>query len=74
MNEICLFQFSKFTYAIISIKERIADTSSIWSTGSLTTAVLGCIALNYFSKETKHLEFQEKIIMVGQKIKFFKFT
>ena len=31
-----------------------------WKTDSLTTAVLGCIALNYLNKETKPLGFQEK--------------
>ena len=54
-----------FTYAILAVKERITVTSSIWSTDSLTTAVLGSFTLNCFKNKTKYLEFQETFLIIS---------
>ena len=45
--------YRKLTWTILHVKSHITFTSSILSTDSLTTAVLGSIAFNYLIKQIK---------------------
>ena len=45
--------FLKLTWTILHVKPAVTFTSSFWSTDSLSTAVLGSIALNYLNRAFK---------------------
>ena len=49
--------YLKLTWTILRVKSNITFTSSIWSTNSLTTAVLGSIAINYLINNLKIQKF-----------------
>ena len=64
--------YLKLTWTILCVKSDITFTSSIWSTDSLTTAVLGSIALNYLIKQFKiqkifwWLDYLKKVYLSNQ--------